>query len=81
MSKDDFFGINCDSSLMWKSKKFYMCQSGNQLWIALTLMQYRGYDNSPTREEYKKVMKSIPYPPHPTCKCKDCRYHRLVYGK
>lgn len=76
---DKFFGIKSIDYEKWKGRTYYVCKSGYQLWIAFECMNrqdwaYRGT----TREEYKAVIKKIPYPPHPTCRCKDCRYHRLI---
>lgn len=70
--------MNFEDNDLWKTKRFIICQSGWQLWIALTLIG-KTFDREPTKEEYKDTIKSIPGEPHPTCKCKDCRYHRLVY--
>lgn len=78
---DTFFGFG-----KFKTIKFITCQSGWQLYIALQEMIDRkwystidGQFMEPlTRAQYKSIIKSIPGDPHPTCRCKDCRYHRVV---
>lgn len=72
----DFFSKN---KFPWKTNRYYVCRSGWQLWIALELIQKTYGERHANKEERKEAIKSIPGEPHPTCRCKDCRYHRLVY--
>lgn len=51
---------------------------GMTLWVALQLVNPRIiHQRNPTKEEYKEAVKSAPIE-ITDCRCKDCRYYRLV---
>jgi len=70
---ESFFGIKPGD--FWKSTRLLICQNSMQLWFALHLVNIDVY-RKPTREEEMEAIRSYPYDTG-TCRCRNCRYHRL----
>lgn len=60
-----------------KSRRLIMCNNQMQLWIGLKTVAEMKFKLS--RYRWKKAVLSFPHPEQVlTCKCKECRYFRLV---
>jgi hypothetical protein len=73
---DSFWGL---TDIRWKSKQYYICQTGGLgLWLGLNFINFRVLERrEPTREEYKEALLKFPYEIS-ACRCKDCRYARVL---
>lgn len=70
---DLFFDTTSD----WKPIKIWVCQSRMQLWVALQLISIYVQDRKETKEELKEAILSFPESTN-GCRCKNCRYFRMV---
>lgn len=60
-----------------KSERVWICSTSMSLWVALQLAGRAADGNKPDRGSWKAAVRSYPYD-SPDCRCKACRYHRLI---